>query len=136
MTPRPIALSAILVVATIAAGLALRLIHLGLPAPLVKYGGSVLWAMMVYWIVSAIRRRWPVPRSALAAAVVATAVECFKLCHTPALDALRRTLPGALLLGRVFSVWDLFAYALAIALAALIDRAIRARLSPGAAPHA
>ena len=32
---------------TLAAGLHLRLLHTGLPQPIVKYGGSALWAVLV-----------------------------------------------------------------------------------------
>ena len=127
MPGRPPALSALLISGTIAAGLALRLTHIGLPFVVVKYGGSILWALMIYWIVSSLFPRWPIGRSALVAAGVATTVELFKLVHTPSLDAFRLTLPGALLLGRVFALWDLVAYAAAIVAGALLDRAIRTR---------
>ena len=123
---RPLWLSTLLIIATVAAGLTLRLTHVGLPFAVVKYGGSLLWALMIYWIVSTLRPRWPIPQGALAAGAVATAVEVFKLYHQPWLDAFRLTLPGALLLGRVFSVWDLVAYACAITGGAVADRSIRA----------
>jgi hypothetical protein len=125
MAARPQIVSAVLIGGTIAAGLALRLTHAGLPFVIVKYGGSMLWALMIYWIVSTLRRHWPIPASALAAMIVSSAVELFKLYHTPWLDGFRLTLPGALLLGRVFALWDLAAYAAAIALGALADRRVR-----------
>jgi hypothetical protein len=125
MAARPRLVSALLICGTIAAGLALRLTHVGLPFFIVKYGGSMLWALMIYWIVSTLRPRWPIPTAALAAMVVSGAVELFKLVHAPWLDAFRLTLPGALLLGRVFSLWDLAAYAAAIAPGALADRRMR-----------
>lgn len=127
MPGRPPLLSALLIAGTIAAGLVLRLTHLGLPFVLVKYGGSFLWALMIYWIVSALRPRWPIPRSAVLSLAVAFVVELFKLVRTPWLDGFRRTLPGALLLGRVFSLLDLAVYAGAIAVGAFADRAMRAR---------
>lgn len=127
MQRRPFALSMPLILATIAAGLTLRPIRLGLPAAVVKYGGSSLWALMIYWIVSTLRPRWPPMRSALGSSVVAVSVELFKLFHTPGLDAFRLTLPGKLLLGRVFSLWDLLAYACAIIAGMLADRAMRVR---------
>jgi len=85
---------------TVGAGLAIRFVPLGLPYFVVKYGGSMFWALMIYWIVSTL------------------------LCHAPALDAFRLTLPGILLLGRFFSVWDIVAYWLAISIGAIIDRAL------------
>jgi hypothetical protein len=38
---------------TIVAGLVLRLAPLGLPFAVTKWGGSVLWAAMVYWLAAA-----------------------------------------------------------------------------------
>jgi hypothetical protein len=91
----------------------------------VKYGGSALWALMIYWIVSALLPSWPIPRLVVLAGIVATSVEFFKLLHSPGLDAFRVTLPGALLLGRFFSVWDIAVYWLAIAAGGWADRAVR-----------
>ena len=58
------------------------------------------------------------------AGAIATAVEFFKLHHSPAMDAFRLTVPGILLLGRIFSAWDILAYWLAIAIGACIDLCI------------
>jgi hypothetical protein len=111
---RPIALSLVLMVATMTAGLTIRFVPLGLPNPIVKYGGSILWALMIYWIVSALSPSLRLRVVALISAALATAVEFFKLHHSPALDAFRLTIPGILLLGRVFSARDILAYWIAI----------------------
>jgi len=124
MLPRPLTHSLGLMFLTVGAGLAIRFVPLGLPYFVVKYGGSMFWALMIYWIVSTLlpaRRFLPV---ALLSGAIATAVEFAKLCHAPALDAFRLTLPGILLLGRFFSVWDIVAYWLAISIGAIIDRAL------------
>jgi hypothetical protein len=42
---RPIALSIVLLIVTIIIGLAIRFVSLGLPPVIVKYGGSMLWAL-------------------------------------------------------------------------------------------
>ena len=123
--PRPFWASAALVLGTIAAGLALRMVPLGLPGPLVKHGGSALWALMILWLVSTAFPRWPHIQTALVAIGVAFAVELFQLYHAPWLDAFRLTLPGALLLGRVFSPLDLIAYAMAISIGTCADRWFR-----------
>jgi len=122
---RPLGLSVVLVLVTIAAGIAIRFTPLGLPPVISKYGGSALWAMMVYWIVSTLLPAWRIRALFLLAGTLATIVEFFKLAHSPALDAFRLTLPGILLLGRFFSAWDIVAYWLAISAAALADRQIR-----------
>jgi hypothetical protein len=108
--------------ATIAAGLALRLIPLGLPFLVTKWGGSLLWAGMVYWLLAALLRGRKTAILALAAGILAALVELTRLYHSAGLDAFRLTLAGKLLLGRMFSYWDIVAYWAAILLAALADR--------------
>ena len=125
MAPRRPEISLLLLLATVCAGLAIRFAPLGLPQFIVKYGGSMLWALMVYWIVSALLPTQRLLVVALLAAAIATAVEFLKLYHSTALDAFRHTLPGVLLLGRIFSVWDIVAYWLAISAGAIADSALR-----------
>jgi hypothetical protein len=125
MTARPPALTIALICGTISAGLTVRLVHLGLPPFVVKYGGSTLWALMIYWIVSTILASQRTVTVVLATGLVTTAVEFGKLLHTPALDSFRLTLPGMLLLGRIFSVWDIVAYWFAIAVGVEVDRLAR-----------
>jgi len=111
-----------LAILTIVAGLVLRRVPLGLPFVIVKFGGSMLWAAMIYWIFAALRPAASSEGIALNASLFAVAVEFFKLYHAPVLDAFRRTLAGTLLLGRFFSWWDIAAYLVAIALTAALDR--------------
>jgi hypothetical protein len=110
--------------AIIAAGLALRRFGLGLgiPAFIVKYGGSVLWGSMVFFLVAVARPRLSRLYIASISAVIAVGVELFRLVHTPWLDAFRLTLAGALLFGRIFSAWNIVAYGAGILLAWLVDR--------------
>jgi hypothetical protein len=77
--PRSIRVSTTLVLITIGGGLLIRFGPLGLPRFVVKYGGSVLWALMIYWIASTLLPRWPVVAVALLAGSVATSVEFLKL---------------------------------------------------------
>ena len=111
-----------LIILTIIVGLVLRRVPIGLPFVLVKFGGSVLWAAMIYWIFAALQLSSTAASIAVNAALFSALVEFFKLYHAPVLDAFRRTLAGAMLLGRYFSWWDIVAYLVAIALAASIDR--------------
>jgi hypothetical protein len=104
-------------------GLALRGfgLGLGLPSFLVKYGGSLLWGAMMFFLVAIAAARLPQWTIALVAAAIAIGVELFRLVHAPWLDAFRLTLAGALLLGRIFSPWNLLAYSAGIFLAGLLD---------------
>jgi hypothetical protein len=115
---------AIICLSIIVSGLTLRAFGLGvgLPAVVVKFGGSVLWGAMVFFLVALAAKRLPVPIVALIAAAIATVVELFRLVHAPWLDSFRLTLAGALLLGRIFSPWDMLAYGVGISLGVLLDR--------------
>jgi hypothetical protein len=118
-------------------GLALRKFGpgLGLPFPFVKYGGSILWGTMVFFLVGIAAPARSPSNIALIAATVAVCVELFRLVHTPGLDDFRLTTLGALLIGRVFSPWNMLAYGVGIVLGMLLDRLgasalTGARLSP------
>ncbi len=127
MRSRPLVISIALMLATIAAGLAIRFANLGLPRAVVKYGGSMLWAVMIYWLVSTLLASWRLPSAAALSGLIAAAVEFLKLYHTPGLDAFRRTLLGIVLLGSIFSFRDIAAYWIAIALAVILDSSVRRR---------
>jgi hypothetical protein len=131
---RPVAVSMGLILATVVAGLMVRFAPLGLPACMVKYGGSMLWALMIYWIVSTMLPSLRLPGVALISAALTTAIEFFKLHHSPVLDAFRLTIPGILLLGRVFSAWDILAYWLAILIGVLIDLRIQSAANSPSSP--
>lgn len=128
LQPRPVWVSGLLLAVTLPLGLFLRFAPVGWPWAVAKYGGSVTWALMVYWLVSAVTGRMRLGRAFLLAGFLATGVELLKLWHTPGLVAFRRTLPGILLLGRHFGVPDLVAYWLAIAVGTLTDSRIRRAL--------
>ena len=98
-----------LTIALIVLGIAWRTLPLGLPFWAFKYGGSALWAAMLYTLAAAF-----LPRPLIPTLLLAYAIEFLKLLHTPTLDHFRLTLPGKLLLGRVFSLADLAVYTVAI----------------------
>jgi len=120
---------AVLALVVIACGLSLRWygFPLGLPAFVVKYGGSLLWATMVFLLAGVLLP--PISRRQLAAIamVIAVIVEFSRLVHTPWLDAFRLTTAGALLLGRIFSLWNVVAYLIGIALGVSLDRLMEMR---------
>ncbi|WP_027552934.1 DUF2809 domain-containing protein [Bradyrhizobium sp. Cp5.3] len=117
---------AALVLVVIAGGLSLRWhgFPLGLPAFVVKYGGSLLWATMVFLLVGVLAPRLTRLQIAAIAAAIALVVEFSRLVHAPWLDAFRLTTAGALLLGRIFSLWNLVAYAAGIAVGVWLDRIV------------
>jgi hypothetical protein len=81
--------------------------------------------MMAAWWVGALAPDMrPDVRSGLALAFC-WAVEFSQLYHLPVLDAVRRTTPGQLVLGNGFDVRDLWAYAMGVLAALLLERAMR-----------
>lgn len=118
---RRVALYGGLLLLTVVLGVVVRFVPVGLPAGVVKYGGSGLWAVCFYWVFRALWTRQPVWWAAVAAAVVTAGVEVFKLYRSAEVDAFRGTVPGVLLLGRYFSWWDVVAYWAAIGVAAWRD---------------
>jgi phosphotransferase system glucose/maltose/N-acetylglucosamine-specific IIC component len=120
-------------------GLALRRygVGLGLPGLAVKYGGSLLWGSMVFFLVASVASSLTRQRAAMIAVAIAICVEVFRLVHEPSLDAFRLTTAGALLLGRVFSPWNVLAYACGIAVAMLLDQFALSKPRPTtpATPH-
>ena len=125
---------AVLGIVVIGAGLALRRYGsaIGLTFPWVKFGGSVLWGAMVFFLIGVLAPASSRRAIASVAMLTAIAVELFRLLHTPALDAFRLTATGALLLGRVFSPWNIVAYAAGIALGLLLDSSAARRIASAA----
>jgi hypothetical protein len=115
----------------IACGLSLRWFGfpLGLSAFAVKYGGSALWATMVFLLIGALLPRLARAQIAVIAIAIAVMVELSRLVHAPWLDAFRLTTAGALLLGRIFSPWNIAAYAVGVLFAAGLDRLVAGRLA-------
>ncbi|MCZ7472585.1 DUF2809 domain-containing protein [Agrobacterium sp. O3.4] len=122
-------------IAVIMCGLCLRAFgyDVGLPFVAVKYGGSVLWGAMVFLLLAAVFPSGWRGYEARAAILVAVAVEFIRLVHFPALDAFRSTTAGALLLGRVFSPWNIVCYIAGIA-AAFFMAGRFSRVSPFSPP--
>jgi Protein of unknown function (DUF2809) len=121
-TRRSRAGSLVLAATVVALGLASRRFRGELPALVGEYAGDVLWAAMVFLLISA---GWPgasTRRVAAGAAVFALAVELGQLYHAPWIEAVRHTRLGGLVLGFGFLWSDLVCYAVGIALAVALDR--------------
>jgi Protein of unknown function (DUF2809) len=110
-----------LLLITIPIGLAVRFLPLGLPWFLYKYLGSILWAVALYWFLAALLPKLRPPALATLAIVIATLLELSRLIPIAPIDAFRLTFAGKILLGRFFSIKNIVAYVLAIALTANLD---------------
>src|SRR5882757_5735677 len=119
--------SLILLVITIPIGLAVRLLPLRLPWFLYKYLGSALWAIALYWFLATLLPKLRPIAIATIAILISTLLELSRLIPIAPIDAFRETCAGKILLGRFFSVKNIAAYILAIALTAILDHSL---LSP------
>jgi Protein of unknown function (DUF2809) len=107
--------------ATTSVGLIVRL-HGAVLGPVARDTlGDALWAMMIAWWAGVLAPRARLAMRCMAAYAVCAIVELSQLYHTPALDAVRATTLGHLLLGSGFDPRDLVSYAAGVALAALLE---------------
>jgi len=118
--PRSIT-SLIFLLITIPIGLAVRLLPLHLPWFLYKYLGSTLWAIALYWFLATLLPKLRPIAIATIAILIATMLELSRLIPIAPIDAFRLTFAGKILLGRYFSLKNIAAYILAIALTATLD---------------
>jgi hypothetical protein len=113
-----------LAVGTIALGLAVHWSG-GPLSPVVRdVLGDALWATMVVWWIAVAAPASRLPWRAALALAFCFAVEFSQLWHSPALDALRETTPGHLVLGSGFDPRDFAAYAAGVLAAVLLERAV------------
>lgn len=106
---------------TIAVGLLVHLRGTWLGPAARDVAGDALWAAMLAAWVGALLPRFSVGGRAAAAYLGCVAVELSQLFHAPALDAVRATRWGHLVLGSGFDPRDLAAYAAGVAGAALVE---------------
>ncbi|HKW00104.1 MAG TPA: DUF2809 domain-containing protein [Vicinamibacterales bacterium] len=110
-----------LALATIGIGLLVHEQGAGLGPVVRDVLSDALWAAMIAWWVGALVPRVGFAARSAIAYSICVAVEGSQLFHAPALDALRATTPGQLVLGSGFDARDLAAYAIGVAVAALLD---------------
>lgn len=115
----------VLVLATVALGLATRRFPNAFPSFIAEYGGDALWAMLVYWLLAFIWPRVSPARLAFGALAISVCDELSQMIDWPWLAALRNTRLGALVLGQGFLWSDLVCYSVGIAAAFAIDVAMR-----------
>jgi hypothetical protein len=126
---------AILAVIVLALGLLIRSRLVAVPAFPRKYGADALWALLVFLLLSIAMPKWTPLRVAIAAFAFSCAIEFSQLYHSPWLDWLRATFPGALVLGSVFNWPDLPAYAAGIGVGFLAINGYARRQARQSNPH-
>jgi hypothetical protein len=113
-----------LALGTIALGLGVHWRGGALGSTLRDVLGDALWAAMVMWWVGAAAPGAPLRTRTATALALCFGVEISQLYHATALDALRSTTAGQLILGSGFDPRDLMAYTLGVLVAAFFERAV------------
>lgn len=116
-----------LAVLVLALGLASRSKSIPWPAFFAEYAGDTLWALLVFLLLRFLAPARPVVHIAVAALAFSYAVEVSQLYSAPWLDALRRTLPGRLVLGAGFLWSDLVCYTVGVLLGLGLDAVLQRR---------
>jgi uncharacterized membrane protein YfhO len=84
--------------------------------------GDLLWALMVYLMVSALWLKAPVQKKVIISLLFCFGIEFSQMYQADWINRLRQTLPGRLILGQGFLWGDLLAYTLGVGLGVLIER--------------
>ena len=122
--PRLRGLTFVLLVLTIAAGIASRIYSAHLPPILHKNAGDILWATALYYLLVTLSPKAFPGRAFLLTFILGAGVEALKLVHNPTLATFRTTTIGGLLLGHAFSWSNIACYAAGALLAVIIDAII------------
>ncbi|MCY3010820.1 MAG: DUF2809 domain-containing protein [Planctomycetota bacterium] len=115
----------LLAILTMLVGLASRRFRQHLPSFLGDYSGDVLWALMLFLVVSFVLAGRPLFPRCIISLVLAFAVEVSQLYHAPWIDGIRNTTLGGLVLGFGFLWSDLVCYLVGIAVGAFAELTIR-----------
>lgn len=122
-----------LALATIAGGLWVHQGGAGLSTGARDVLGDALWAAMIAWGLGAVAPDATLMLRSAVAFVICALVELSQLIHAPAIDAIRRSTVGHLVLGSGFDRRDLLAYAAGVSVAALLEWRIRRPRLPASA---
>ena len=114
----------IVIVITIATGLFVRLKQQWFPDIVNLYLGDILYAFMMFYIVSFVSKKYLITKRAVIALSVCLVIEVLQLYQAEWINVIRQTLPGRLILGSVFLCSDLLAYTIGILAAFIFEKFI------------
>lgn len=110
----------ILIIIVMILGLLSRKIE-NLPEIISLYSGDILWALMVFLIISFIFNKKSTIFTISWAIIFSYSIEISQLYHAPWIDAIRNTTLGSLILGFGFLWSDLVCYTIGILIGIVID---------------
>jgi hypothetical protein len=113
-----------LILMIVIVGLPTRLFPQAMPDFMVRYGGDVLWAMMIYLLFGLLFPATKPWRLVILAFAVTWGVEFSQLVQTDWLNAIRSVKLGGLLIGYSFLWSDLACYVCGIGAGALLEKKV------------
>jgi len=113
---------------TMILGLASRSNELDFPEFIAIHAGDALWALLVFWLVRALKPSLPVLHSALLAIGFAYFIEFSQFYHAPWIDGIRSTTLGGLVLGFGFQLSDLICYFLGVCIGYVLNIMVISKL--------
>ena len=125
-SPRDRRIYTLLLLVTIALGLASRHYGASFPPFVVAYAGDTLWACAAFFTIAIVMNQTRTLFVGLLALGVSCFVEFSQLYHASWLNSVRATTVGALLLGNGFLWSDIACYAAGVVLAGIVDLIVRA----------
>jgi len=112
----------ILIVFTIAIGLASRHIYVNANSWVKLYLGDAIWALLVFWLLRFVFKSNSSLWIACAALIFSFSIEISQLYHAAWIDYLRSTTIGGLILGFGFLWSDLLCYSVGIGVGYVMER--------------
>ena len=85
------------------------------------YVGDVFWAMMVFFGLAFVFRKWSTWQLAAAALAFSVCIEVSQLYHAAWIDAIRNMPLGGLILGFTFVWSDLLCYSVGVGLGVIVE---------------
>lgn len=97
----------------------------GLPKIISLYAGDILWALMVFLIITFIFNNKSTLFNIFIAIIFSYGIEISQLYHAPWIDSIRNTILGGLILGFGFLWSDLICYTIGIFIGGIIEDILR-----------
>ncbi|MDV6167348.1 DUF2809 domain-containing protein [Flavobacterium sp. DG1-102-2] len=112
----------IIIIITIALGLFVRVKRQWFPDIVNLYLGDILYAFMMYYIISFITIENVIRYRAILALAVCFCIEFLQLYRADWINSIRGTFPGRLVLGSGFLWSDLLAYTIGVSVAFIFEK--------------
>lgn len=97
----------------------------GIPKIISLYAGDILWALMVFLIITFILNNKSTLFNIFIAIIFSYGIEISQLYHAPWIDSIRNTILGGLILGFGFLWSDLICYTIGIFIGGIIEDILR-----------